>query len=264
MITRTPTRHVSWGLAAILLLSACSAAPSSDETSVTQGLDGTTTSITVAVAPDAPDTVTTDTVITAPTDTSGEPSIPGTLVAHIDEVFPHDRGAFTQGLAMRDGLFYESTGVRGDSSVRIVEPQTGEVLSQVDLPDQYFGEGLEVVDDRIVQLTWTAGIAFIWDVKTLEPLGTYSYEGEGWGLCARDGMFYMSNGSSQLTVRHLDTFEALSTVDVTYLGEPVESLNELEWYRLVGVRQRLEERRDRCHRSTNGSCCRSDPHACAA
>ena len=98
----------------------------------------------------------------------------------------------------------------------------------VDLPDEFFGEGLEVVGDRVVQLTWQSEVAFIWDAYTLEPLGTYSYEGEGWGLCAWEGVFYMSNGSSQLTVRDLDTFEIIDTIDVRFLGEPVENLNELE------------------------------------
>lgn len=156
------------------------------------------------------------------------PDFSMSFVARIDEVYPHDQEAFTQGLAVRDGLFYESTGLWGESSVRIVDPSTGEVLAQADLPDEFFGEGLEVVGDRIVQLTWQSEVALIWDAYTLAPLGSYEYEGEGWGLCARDGQFYMSNGSSQLTVRDLDTFEVVDTIDVAFRGEPVELLNELE------------------------------------
>ena len=162
-------------------------------------------------------------IVSAPQDNE-----PLRLVARIEEVLPHDAGAFTQGLVLRDGLFYESTGLYGQSTVRIVDPATGQVLSSVVLGEEYFGEGLEVVDDRIVQLTWREETAFIWDKNTLEPLGTYNYEGEGWGLCARDGQFYMSDGTPRLTVRDLESFEVIDTIDVRFEGEPVEFLNELE------------------------------------
>ena len=141
---------------------------------------------------------------------------------------PHDPGAFTQGLALHDGRFYESTGLYGASTVRIVELATGNVVSSVALDDEYFGEGLEVVGDRIVQLTWKEETAFVWDTETLEPLGSYYYEGEGWGLCATVNHFVMSNGSSRLTFRDLETFDAVGGVDVLLAGEPVDNLNELE------------------------------------
>ena len=141
---------------------------------------------------------------------------------------PHDPTAFTQGLAIRRGLFYESTGLYGRSTVRIVDPATGETLSSVDLEDHYFGEGLEVVGDRVVQLTWKSGTAFIWDAETLAPRGTHSYEGEGWGLCAFEDRFVMSDGTADLTLRDLDTFEVTGRVQVTLRGKPVDRLNELE------------------------------------
>ena len=90
------------------------------------------------------------------------------------------------------------------------------------------GEGLEVVGDRVVQLTWKEETAFIWDAGTLELLGSYTYEGEGWGLCAFADRFVMSNGSSRLTFRHLETFGVIGGVDVLLNGEPVDRLNELE------------------------------------
>ena len=151
-----------------------------------------------------------------------------TFVPDIATVLPHDRSAFTQGLELRDGLLYESTGTYGESTVRIVDPQTGEIIISTDLPDEYFGEGLALVGDRIIQLTWREETAFIWDAYTLEQLGTYSYEGEGWGLCVMNGHFVMSDGSSRLAIRDLDTFEIIDEIDVRLQGEPIEFLNELE------------------------------------
>ncbi len=154
-------------------------------------------------------------------------SVPLTELTVVD-VHDHDPDAFTQGLAFRNGRFYESTGLYGRSSVRIVDPVSGEVLLSIALDKDYFGEGLEVVGDRIVQLTWKSGIAFIWDAQTLEPLGTYTYGGEGWGLCAFADHFVMSDGSSTLAFRDLDTFEVLGEVEVILEGQPVHHLNELE------------------------------------
>ena len=144
------------------------------------------------------------------------------------KVLPHDAEAFTQGLVFRNGWFYESTGLYGRSSIRIVDPLSGVVLASVPLDSEYFGEGLEVVGDRVVQLTWMAGVAFVWDAQTLAPIGTYRYEGEGWGLCALADRFVMSNGSSSLTFRDLETFEVIGHADVHFKDEPIDNLNELE------------------------------------
>lgn len=144
------------------------------------------------------------------------------------EILPHDRMSFTQGLAWRQGVFYESAGLYGRSSVRIVDPATGEVIKERALDDQYFGEGLEVVGERVVQLTWREETAFVWQTETLAPLGTFSYSGEGWGLCAQADRFVMSDGSDVLTFRHLETFAPLGSVRVARNGEPVTRLNELE------------------------------------
>ena len=157
-------------------------------------------------------------------------SLFGSAEVLILRALPHDDQAFTQGLALRGGLFYESTGLYGQSTVRIVDPGTGEVITSQALGDGYFGEGLEVVGDRIVQLTWREGTAFVWDAGTLAPLGSYTYEGEGWGLCAFGDRFVMSDGSSNLAVRDLETFELIGgEIPVrSAAGEPVEMLNELE------------------------------------
>ena len=153
---------------------------------------------------------------------------PQSYLPQLVERLPHDRSSFTQGLVWRQGVFYESTGLHGRSAVRIVDPATGEAIREQTLPEQYFGEGLEVADGRVVQLTWQEETAFIWEAGTLEPLGTFAYQGEGWGLCAQEDRFVMSDGSSLLTFRHLETFQPLGTVEVTREGEPVANLNELE------------------------------------
>ena len=165
---------------------------------------------------------------TEPVDEARESASPGVPDISVLDAFPHDPDAFTQGLVLHDGRFYESTGLYGSSTIRIVVPETGETVSSVRLDDRYFGEGLEVVGDRVVQLTWKEETAFIWDAETLEPLGSYTYRGEGWGLCAFEDRFVMSDGSSRLTYRDLETFEVLGGVDVLLSGEPVEHLNELE------------------------------------
>ena len=114
---------------------------------------------------------------------SPNPGTPALPAIRVLANLPHDAGAFTQGLVVRAGRFYESTGLYGRSTVRIVEPATGKVVSYVALGDGYFGEGLEVVGDRVVQLTWKEETAFIWDAGTLELLGSYTYE-EKAGGCA--------------------------------------------------------------------------------
>lgn len=98
----------------------------------------------------------------------------------------------------------------------------------VALDARYFGEGLALVGDRLIQLTWQEGTAFVYDRATFERVGTFSYEGEGWGLCFDGEALYMSDGSATLTRRDPETFEVLETVEVTLRGEPVALLNELE------------------------------------
>ena len=114
-------------------------------------------------------------------------------------IVPHDPTAFTQGLEIHDGKFYESTGLYGESSVRIVNMTTGEIELQRDLPDQYFGEGLTIWNDSVIQLTWREKTGFIYDIDTLEPIGNFSYDGEGWCICDSpyEGLWF-SDGSSEL------------------------------------------------------------------
>lgn len=149
-------------------------------------------------------------------------------VPEVLAILPHDPGAFTQGLLVRGDVVYESTGLYGQSSVRIVDRDTGVVVSSAPLADELFGEGLELVDDRLIQLTWQSEIAVVWDAATLQATATYDYSGEGWGLCDLGDRLAMSDGSATLTFRDRVTFEEEATVDVTLDGAPVERLNELE------------------------------------
>ncbi len=151
-------------------------------------------------------------------------------IVEIVESVPHDPDAFTQGLEIADGTMYESTGLWGQSSLRTVHPTTGGAIAQVALSDDYFGEGLTVVGEEIIQLTWQSGTALVYDRFTLEEVGEHRYEGEGWGLCLSEDVLIMSNGSDRLARRDPQTFELLGTVTVTasdYDGR-LDYLNELE------------------------------------
>ncbi|HKI57615.1 MAG TPA: glutaminyl-peptide cyclotransferase [Trueperaceae bacterium] len=153
---------------------------------------------------------------------------PPQLTVDVVARFPHDTAAFTEGLLYAHGLLYESTGLVGHSSLREVDPGSGQVIRERDLPAPYFGEGLALVGDRLIQLTYKAGVAFAWDRETFNPLGSYHYQGEGWGLCFDGQSLYMSNGSATLTRRDPDTFAPQGTLTVRENGKPVKNVNELE------------------------------------
>jgi len=98
------------------------------------------------------------------------------------QAYPHDENAFTQGLVYHGGFLYEGTGLQGRSSLRKVRLETGEVLERVDLPYEYFGEGIAIVRDQILELTWKSQVGFVYDLNTFRRLRQFSYPGEGWGL----------------------------------------------------------------------------------
>ncbi len=142
---------------------------------------------------------------------------------------PHDPEAFTQGLVFDEqGRLFESTGLRGRSSVREVDPATGDVLRRRSQPDRQFSEGLAAVGPELIQLTWTDGLARRYDADSLGLRGWYRYEGQGWGLCFDGQRLVMSDGSDRLTFRDAVSFEVLGSVGVTIGGEPRDRLNELE------------------------------------
>ena len=141
---------------------------------------------------------------------------------------PHDSTAYTQGFLLHDGDFFESTGQYGTSTVRRVDPETGRVLASRSLSDDLFGEGLARVGDRLVQLSWKEGKAFVYALPELDSVGAFEYDGEGWGLCHDGSALYMSDGSNTLTIRDPETFEVTGSLSVTRDGFSVRSLNELE------------------------------------
>jgi glutamine cyclotransferase len=163
---------------------------------------------------------------------------PERLEAEVVAELPHDPTAFTQGLVFDgSGSLFESTGLEGSSTVREVDPDTGEVLRLAPLDDELFGEGLAVdPDGQLVQLTWTDGRALRWDPSTLESEGEHTYEGEGWGLAlVSPSTFAMTDGSAIVTLRDAQDFSVRDRVPIALVGtegsEPaaVDRLNELEW-----------------------------------
>ena len=156
----------------------------------------------------------------------GQPA--GSQVPEVIQVLSHDPGASTQGLLLHRGSFYESTGQYGESTLREVDVETGEVLRTLALADEYFGEGLARVGNDLVQLTWHEGVAFVYDLESFELTRTIEYEGEGWGLCYDGEVLFMSNGSAILHRRDPTSFEILESYEVTRDGSPVRNLNELE------------------------------------
>jgi glutamine cyclotransferase len=143
--------------------------------------------------------------------------------------YPHDSHAFTQGLIYLDGHLYESTGLKGQSSLREVELETGRILKFAEVPDKYFAEGLTNWGGTLVQLTWQSQTGFVYDRTSFRELRTFSYPGEGWGLTEDGKDLILSDGTA--TLRFLDpaTFREVRRVTVKSHGKPVEKLNELEY-----------------------------------
>lgn len=144
-------------------------------------------------------------------------------------IYPHDRSAFTEGLAFQDGVLYESTGLNGQSTLRRVEMETGRVLRRYNLPAQFFGEGMALYGNQIVQLTWQSHVGFVYDRDSFELQRTFTYSTEGWGLTCDGQQFIMSDGTAILHFLDPETFEEVRQVEVQDNGRPVLWLNELEY-----------------------------------
>jgi glutaminyl-peptide cyclotransferase len=153
---------------------------------------------------------------------------PDTLTVEVLSVRPHDPAAYTQGLLLHEEMLYESTGRYGESSLRRVDPRTGQVLQRVDLPPDIFGEGLARHGNRLVQLTYRKQIALVYEIEAFGTLEQFSYQGQGWGLCYDGQHLIMSNGSAMLTARDPATFGVVDQIYVTTDGRPLMNLNELE------------------------------------
>ena len=151
-----------------------------------------------------------------------------TLDVVVHRVVPHDVDAFTQGLLWWNGKLYESTGRRGKSELRRLDPLTGAVEQRAPIPVFFFGEGLARAGDRLHMLTWQGERAFVFDLATLRRLETRTYRGEGWGLCHDGKRFVMSDGSNRLTFRDTASFAVVGSIGVTLDGAEQALLNELE------------------------------------
>ncbi|MCX6167583.1 MAG: glutaminyl-peptide cyclotransferase [Sphingobacteriales bacterium] len=145
--------------------------------------------------------------------------------------FAHDTSSYTQGLEFHDGIFYESDGEYGSSSLRKVDPKTGKVLKKQDLANEVFAEGLSILGDKLVQLTWKENVGLIYNKNSLVLQGQFSYQNsrEGWGLCNNGERFYKSDGTNQIYFLNKDTYQEEGFIEVYNNQGPVDQLNELEY-----------------------------------
>jgi glutaminyl-peptide cyclotransferase len=144
-------------------------------------------------------------------------------------VYPHDRGAFTEGLFYLDGFLYESTGLVGQSSIRKVQLETGRVVQKIEVPAPYFGEGIVNWKHHLVSLTWQSHVGFVYDLATLHRERTFSYAGEGWALTQNGEQLLMSDGTASIRLLNPTTLLETGALLVTLDEREVPRLNELEW-----------------------------------
>lgn len=147
----------------------------------------------------------------------------------IVKAYPHDAQAFTQGLYYKNGYLYESTGLKGRSTVRKVEIETGKVLQRKDLPETLFGEGVTDWRGEIIGLTWRSQVGFVYDEKSFDTKRRFTYPGEGWGVTTDGDRLIMSDGTSSLRFLNPRTLKETGRIAVTLKGKPLANLNELEW-----------------------------------
>jgi len=147
----------------------------------------------------------------------------------IVHTYPHDRKAFTQGLEYRGGFLYEGTGLNGRSSLRKVALESGKVLQEIRLDSKYFGEGITLLDQRVIELTWESHRGFIYDRNTFQLIRSFEYPGEGWGLTNDGRQIYMSDGTAQIRIWNPSTLQETHRITVHDGPAPTELLNELEY-----------------------------------
>ena len=149
----------------------------------------------------------------------------------IVNIFPHDQTAYTQGLEFDGELLYESTGLNGKSSLRTVNYKTGEIIENKPLDNAYFGEGLTLLNDQIIQLTWRAQKGFVYDKATLTMQKSFPFQEskEGWGLCNDGQYLYKSDGSNRIWILDPITYKELKSIQVMTHKSPLKNINELEW-----------------------------------
>lgn len=154
---------------------------------------------------------------------------PANYKSRVVKTYPHDEGAYTQGLFYEDGFLYEGTGKRGKSSLRKVKLETGEAINAYGLPNQYFGEGITSYKDKIIQLTWTSRTGFVYDKEKFKLINKVRYPTQGWGLTTDGDKLIMSDGSQHIYFLDPGTFSQLERIQVYDHQGPVNNLNELEY-----------------------------------
>jgi glutaminyl-peptide cyclotransferase len=147
----------------------------------------------------------------------------------IVHTYPHDPHAFTEGLFYLDGFLYESTGLEHESSIRKVKLETGEVVQKVDVPPEYFGEGIVNWKRRLISLTWKTQVGFVYDLASLQVRRRFTYPGEGWALTQDGKRLIMSDGTPQLRFLDPETLQETGRITVNDAGKPLRRVNELEW-----------------------------------
>jgi glutamine cyclotransferase len=156
-------------------------------------------------------------------------SVPVNYTYEVVKVYPHDQNAFTQGLVIEKGVLYESTGLYGNSTLRRVDLETGNVMQSYALPAEFFGEGITVFGDRIIQLTWQSHKGFVYDKYSFDLLQEFSYPTEGWGITNDGSQLIMSDGTANLYFLDPETFQKVGQVEVRDGNASVTNLNELEY-----------------------------------
>jgi glutaminyl-peptide cyclotransferase len=166
--------------------------------------------------------------VCAPAYPRAEAAVPryGYEIVH---TYPHDASAFTEGLFYLNGVLYESTGLEEHSTIRKVRLETGEVLQKLDIPKQYFGEGIVNWHGQLISLTWKSQLGFVFDLATFKQLRQFHYQGEGWALTHNDSEIIMSDGTPELRFLDPKTLRETRRVQVTLDGKPITNVNELEW-----------------------------------
>lgn len=149
----------------------------------------------------------------------------------IVHVYPHDRTAFTQGLEYRDGFFYEGTGLNGESALRKVELKAGKVLKAINLDSKYFGEGITVLNQQVIELTWQSHRGFVYDRDNFQAIREFDYPGEGWGLTNDGHQIFMSDGTADIRCWDPSTLAETRRFTVHDGPASVKLLNELEYVR---------------------------------
>jgi len=158
-------------------------------------------------------------------------SVPKVYSYKLINEYPHDITSYTQGLEFYNGELYESTGQRGESKLRKIDYSTGEVIKNVDLANEYFGEGLTILKDKVYVLTWQKGTGFVYDANTLEKKSSFKYgtSKEGWGICNNGEVLYKSDGTEKIWILDPETLEEKGYIQVYTNKGKVVGINELEW-----------------------------------